>query len=42
VARRLEVPLREVAERAEGEMRLRVVSTEETDGPSTRPRGEAG
>jgi len=44
VARRLELPLREVADRAEGEMRLRIVASEESqpgDG-STRPSGEAG
>ncbi len=44
VARRLEIPLREVTARAEGEMRLRVVDSDEGDGqgPSTKPRGEAG
>jgi uncharacterized protein (TIGR00299 family) protein len=44
VARRLELPLREVAARAEGEMRLRIVASDEAepgDG-STSPRGEAG
>ena len=44
VARRLEIPLREVTARAEGEMRLRVVDSDEGDGhdPTTKPRGEAG
>jgi pyridinium-3,5-bisthiocarboxylic acid mononucleotide nickel chelatase len=43
VARRLEVPLREVTARAEGAMRLRLVSTEQAaEGPATPPRGEAG